>query len=290
MEDVTRVKSLLFASCCIIWYNGKVVGTGWVAPGNKIVSAGHLFTGNNICDNIKARSVNTKQIKACFFDLPEELACYEIKATQVEYEIKFICGAYTLEPLVDFCVLQAERKIVQQPLPIASKLLLAGSFFTAGIGSELQRLSNAEGTIDGLVAQSNGTPYIKLNSQVCAQYGFSGCPIYSLKSGGVIGIQARKMNRAAEAESNTVFAYHIGAALRKVLDEPTSFQGFSTKPPLDKAMDLRDEGNYLLANGNAKEARICYKEAEKLLIQAIGKEGPYIVDIQNRIKKCSSPR
>lgn len=289
MEDLTRIKCLLFSSCCVIRYGGKEKGTGWVAPGNKIVSAGHLFTDKQECDHINAEKINTKTITAVFSTPLEGQDCREKASIKTEYELKIICGAYIDEPLVDFCILQAEDTIEQEPLPIATNPRYDGIFLTAGYGMELKRLSNADGMISGFISGKDGKHPIKLYSKVCAQFGFSGCPIYSVASDGVIGIQARKPNRA-DAEKNTVFAYRLGETIRSALADPTSFRGLSAITPLDKAMDFRKEGDDFLAAGNNKGAYICYKEAEKLLYSAVGKEGAYIDDIRTRIKKCSAQR
>lgn len=285
MEELTHIKQLLFESCCGLEYDGKTVGTGWVADKNIIVSAGHLFTYGETSNIINPQEVNTKPIVACFFKEHP----INTKDDNTKYKLKFVCGAYSKFPLIDYCVLKSEQSFEAEPLPIAQNTQLSGAFYTAGVGKKLGTLSHAEGTITGYRAENGGLSSLKLSSEQSGQEGYSGCPIYSVQDKGVIGIQSQMTVNEIGAEKNTILAFQIKYMLdRDLISAPEIYCMSSEESEFDKALSIRCKGDLAFKNGNIGEAHKHYNEAEILLLRLVGKESRYIDDIRKRKNKCTS--
>lgn len=279
MEELTQVKELLMESCCLIVFQGMAVGTGWLFNNNKIVSAGHCFTGLQERKYINPKEINNQQIEAHFFNQSGENI----------YSLQFLCGVYTKKPLVDFCILDAKNVTNLRSLPIANTICLEGRFYTAGFGKTLQRISNAEGDIIGLAQETGGRSVLKLSSEQCCEEGYSGCPIYSSKARGVIGIQSEITKKNVGSESKTILAYPIMNLVEdNVLKRPESFHGLPKYNDLDIGMHYRNQGDRCFEAKSFKEAREYYIQAKIYLTNAIGERGAYINDIDKRIKRCKS--
>lgn len=305
MEGLTRIKESLLKSCCTIIYNNSVKGTGWVAGKNLIVSAGHCFSEVEL-EQINADEINKGEIRARFRSEP---SCQALGTTMnrslglnfqsnankentwKDYKAEFLCGAYSNNPLIDFCVLRTVDTLQVDALPIAEKDCLEGDFYTAGYGETLERVSSGEGKILGLINGDEEYRPLKLSSKQCSELGYSGAPIYSQIADGVIGIQSRITEKEIGAESETILAFPIKYLIdNKILDTPLSFFGAIEKSDLDKAMSLRDKGDVFFAESDYKNAKKNYTKAKEYLIGAVGEKGAYIDDINRRIGNCEYSR
>lgn len=280
------IKLDILQSCCILLYNNKVVGTGWVVKDyNLVISAGHLFTDGKDCISIDTEGVNVAPIHGKFICVSED---GENNTNIVD--LQFLCGAYQHSPLIDYCLLRPTKPISIKGLPLANKTCWEGNFYSAGYGRSLATLSNAEGQIIGHHANENGRLILKLSSEQSCEQGYSGAPIYSERASGVIGIQSEITPHKYGAESKTILAYPIEYLLKqniiKSLVNP-SLPRLTEKSDLDAGLDILKKGDSFRDNNDLSNAKKCYNEAKKCFIKAVGEKGVYVDAVNKRIRECS---
>lgn len=181
------VNDLIAQATCAVLINGQVKGTAWLLSANgQLLSAGHLFCGDEPCEEVELRFVGESPLRA------RKILCHYDKGTGV-----------------DFAILQlGNPNSAHKPLPISLAEEFRGSFKAQGYGRTLKDLSPGTGEFIGSVALGNSPEFrlFRLRSPELGEGGYSGAAIFSEELQAVTAIQTEATTEKIGTGRDTVLA------------------------------------------------------------------------------------